>query len=70
MNYLEIKIELLKLGKKQSDLLPELRKLGHKVCPADISSYLSGNIQTPKSKLVLEDAEKIIAKWGEENNEE
>jgi len=65
---LEIKIELLKLNKRQADLAAELRKNGYKVSPQDISSYLSGAIQTPKSKLVLEEAEKIIAKWWSEES--
>ena len=60
----------MKLGKKQVDLIPELRKLGHKVCPAEMSAFLSGSLQTPKSKAILEDAEKIIEEWGKENIEE
>lgn len=67
---MEIKIELIRLGKRQTDLIPELRKLGHKVSAPEMSAFISGSIKTPKSKAVLEDAEKIIAKWGEEISEE
>ena len=60
---MEIKIELLKLKKRQVDLIAELQKLGHKVTPADLSSYLSGALKTPKAEAVIEDSERIIEKW-------
>lgn len=44
----DIKIKLFQLEKKQSDLLRELNKRGQKVAPAELSSFISGALQTPK----------------------
>lgn len=60
---MELKIELMKLGKRQKDLIPELREKGYKVNPGDMSAYLSGYIVTPKSQEVLKECENIIERW-------
>lgn len=60
---MELKIELVKLGKRQIDLISELRERGYKINPPDISAYLSGYIVTPKSQEVLKECENIIEGW-------
>lgn len=60
---MELKIELVKLGKRQIDLVSELRERGYKINPPDISAYISGYIVTPKSQEVLKECERIIEKW-------
>lgn len=66
---MELKIELVKLGKRQTDLISELRERGYKINPPDISAYLSGYIVTPKSQEVLNECERIIEKWKTEESE-
>lgn len=67
---MEIKIELIKLGKTQRNLIMELQKLGYKISPGDMSAIISGALNTPKAKSVLEDTEKIINKWKEDSDAE
>lgn len=67
---MEIKLELIKLGKRQKDVVFELQKLGYKVSPADMSSILSGYLKTPKAEKIIEESEKIIEKWKEDSDAE
>ena len=62
---MEIKIELLKLGKRQKDLIAELRGRGFKVSPSDFSCMVNGYLQTPKAEKVLAESEVIINEWKE-----
>lgn len=66
---MEIKIELMKLNKKQRDLVSELQKLGYKVGPADMSAAINGYLNTPKGEKIIEESEKIIERWKSENEE-
>lgn len=59
----DIKIKLFQLEKKQSDLLRELNKRGQKVAPAELSSFISGALQTPKSETVLKMSREILKEW-------
>lgn len=59
----DIKIKLFELGKKQVDLLRELRNRGQKVSPQELSCFISGVVQTPKSETVLNIARDILKEW-------
>lgn len=59
----DIKIKLFELGKKQSDLLREINSRGQKVGPAELSSFISGTLRTPKSEVVLKMARDILKEW-------
>ena len=60
----EIKHRLLELGKKQVDLLGELRRRGHeRVSPQELSCFISGVVQTPKSTAVLKSVLDILSDW-------
>lgn len=59
-----IKIELLKLGKKQIDLLAALREKGFpKLYETQLSLYLSGRDVSPQGKAVLQLSKDIINEW-------
>lgn len=59
----DIKFKLLQLGKKQVDLLRALRDMGQKVSPQELSCFISGVVQTPKSEAVLKIARDILKEW-------
>ena len=63
----DIKFKLLQLGKKQVDLLRALRDRGQKVSPQELSCFISGVVQTPKSDAVLNIARDILKEWQKEN---
>ena len=61
---MDIKVELLKLGKKQVDLLEEIRKRGYpKLSFPQLSSYINGRIGGPQAEKVLELSREILADW-------
>lgn len=62
----DIKVRLLKLGKKQRDLIPELAKLGIKATPPEISDALSGRYQKPKLDMILSACNEIVSEWEKE----
>lgn len=64
MSIMSIKIKLLELGKKQIDLLFELRERGcRKLQPSELSLILSGKLTTPKAEHVLAMCNDIIDYW-------
>lgn len=64
---MEIKLRLLKLGKKQVDLLEEVRKRGYRnLYPTQLSQYILGKIQTAQAEAVLEICRQILVEWENE----
>lgn len=64
---MDIKVELIKLGKKQVDLLEEIRKRGYpRLLPCQISGYINGLVLGPQADSVLELCREIIHEWKEE----
>ena len=61
---MEIKIELMRLGKKQVDLCKELNKRGIKCCRSDLS-YALNDLPRPKYDQLREESEKIVNEWKE-----
>lgn len=59
---MEIKIELLKLEKRQVDLVNELKKRGITTTPQEMSSALRG-LPRPKFEQIRKESEKIIEEW-------
>ena len=59
---MQVKVELLKLGKKQIDLVYELNKRGLSVQASDLSLALKG-LPRPKYDAIREMSEKIISEW-------
>lgn len=57
----QIQERMKKLGMKQVDLILELRERGISVQPPEMSSILRGVYTYPKSKVVLNECEKILA---------
>lgn len=67
---MSIKIKLLELGKRQTDLLTELRKRGWKsLQPSELSIIVNGKLTTPKAQSVLAMCDRILTEWetGKEN---
>lgn len=61
---MNIKIELLKLGKKQTDLVKEIRKRGFpSVQATHLSRYINDADTTPQAKAVLSLCSIIIDEW-------
>lgn len=65
---MEIKIELLKLGKTQVDLKAALQKKGVGANANQICLALRGD-QMPKMQLIRDTAKEIILEWQKEKNE-
>lgn len=61
-NY-NIPVRLVMLGKKQVDVLRELHSRRIKVTAPQFSVYVNGVENTPKSELVLAEADKILTEW-------
>lgn len=65
-----IKITLLELGKKQVDLLDELRKRGYKrLHPSQLSEYINGRQNSPQAYVVKDLIYKILDEWKAERKE-
>lgn len=58
------KIELIKLGKKQNDLVLALNERGFKATPAFVSTVISGALDTPKAQSARIAISEIIQEWG------
>ncbi|MBP0978855.1 MAG: hypothetical protein J6P89_11890 [Oscillospiraceae bacterium] len=61
---MEYRLELMKLGKKQVDLVKTInsRDLGYSVTVTEMSMALSG-LARPKLEKIRQDSEKIIDEW-------
>ena len=66
MNY-NIPVRLAKLRKHQTDIILELKKRGIVVFQSQLSQYVNGIETTPKSELVLSEADKIVTRWEHES---
>ena len=63
----EIKIELVMLGKKQKQLIPELERRGIKASTTELCTALSDiESRPPKMQKIYDATEEILAKWGKE----
>lgn len=61
------KVRLAILGKKQIDLLFEIRKRGYKnLEPPTLSTYINGNSTSPQAQAVLELIDTILTEWESE----
>lgn len=61
---MNIKIELIKLNKKQNDLVIALNDRGFKATPAFVSTVISGALDTPKAQDARAAISEIIQEWG------
>lgn len=61
---MEIKVELLRLNKKQQDLIIELNKRGLKCSQQEVSCALRG-LPRPKFDSIRQKSEEIIDEWKE-----
>lgn len=61
-NY-NIPVRLVVLGKKQVDVMRELHRKRIKVTPSELSLFINGLNNPPKSELVLAEADKILTEW-------
>lgn len=61
---MEYRLELMKLGKKQVDLVKTInsRDLGYSVTVTEMSMALNG-LTRPKFAKIRQDSEKIIDEW-------
>lgn len=63
MTKFNIIVRLAQLRKKQVDVLLELHEKGIKINPTELSRFINGVENPPKSDLVLAEADKIITEW-------
>ena len=66
MNY-NIPVRLAKLGKHQTEIIDILRSSGENITPAELSRYIRGKENPPKSERVLMESDKIVTEWEHEN---
>ena len=59
----DLKIRIMRLGKKQNDLIKPLKEKGVIATPADLSNSLRGYLQTPKAHLILSLSNEIVSEW-------
>lgn len=64
------KIRLLRLGKKQVDLLRVIHEVYPKVDPSFLSGVISGKYHSPQAYRISEMIEDILAKWEKEFEEQ
>lgn len=64
------KMRLLRLEKKQVDLLREIKEVYPSVDPSFLSGTISGKHNTPLAYRVREMIEDILAKWEKEFEEQ
>ena len=61
---MEIKLRLLKLGKKQVDLIAELRRRGFPtLADTQLSTYINHMPPSPQCRAVMDECEKILKEW-------
>lgn len=59
-----VKIRLLQIGKKQVDLLTEIRKRGYpNLGDTQLSKYVNGRDITPQARAVKKIIEQILDEW-------
>lgn len=67
----EFKIRMIKLGKRNVDLLEEVRKRGYpKLYQQQLSAYICRREFGPQAKAVLALIEDIITEWERQAKEE
>lgn len=64
---MEYKIELLRLEKKQTDLIKALAEKGIKCSEPQMSAALKGLV-TPKYDMIRKEVEIILTEWKENQN--
>lgn len=62
-NEVEAKARLIKLKKRQADLVLELRKQGIKATPTEVSQSMNGHNVFPKAELIRSGITKILDDW-------
>lgn len=61
---MQIKIRLLELGKKQTDLLAEVHKRGYpRLTAGQLSGYINNTIPGPQRDAVIELCHDILDEW-------
>ena len=62
----DLKLRLVKLDKRQVDIIKELAKQNIIVSPAELSGFIAGYRTGAKADLVLAEADKIVRRWEDE----
>ena len=62
----DLKLRLVKLDKRQVDIIKELAEQGIKVAPAELSGFIAGYRTGAKADLVLAEADRIVRRWEDE----
>lgn len=65
MNY-DIPVRLAKLGRHQTEIIDILRSSGENITPSELSLYIRGKADPPKSERILAETDKIVARWEED----
>ena len=62
---MKMKIELIKLDKKQTDLIKVLKERGYKISKSELCEYVNETKQSPKQRKVIKECSQIINEWKE-----
>ena len=63
MRYTNIRARILELGRKNVDVIDEMRRRGVTSTPTQFSMSITGRLAGPKAELIRETTEKIIEEW-------
>ena len=66
MRYANIRARIIELGKKNVDVMDEMRRRGVTSTPTQFSMSIAGRLAGPKADLIRETTEKIIEEWESE----
>lgn len=58
-----LKIRIALCGKKSVDVIEEIKKTGEKIDPCFFSNVINNRTNTPKARVILAAAEKIVGEW-------
>ena len=62
----DLKLRLVKINKKQVDIIKELAEQGIVVAPADLSGAIAGYRTGAKVDFILAEADRIVRRWENE----
>lgn len=64
----DLKIRLIRIRKRQTDLYEELKKNGLKVFTSELSAAINGKLVSPKADKILSLSNEIVTEWENESN--
>jgi histidinol-phosphate/aromatic aminotransferase/cobyric acid decarboxylase-like protein len=64
-----IRVRIAELNLKYAYLIEELRKMGERVNPSDLSNYVNGRVRSAKADRILAECDMILTRIERERKE-